>query len=106
MIQQIGMRGKIPISGADMIVPEIGRKLRQSPLNVLTIPVPGQQRSNGEGVAEIVYPGTVTFIRLPQSRLACPEDKGEVWVGMDQGPAKVSGKEVFANPSDRVIVTD
>ena len=89
-----------------MIVPEIGRKLRQSPRNVLTIPVPGQQRSNCESVAEIVNPGTVTLIRLPQSRPACPEDKGEVWVGMDQGPAKVSGIEVSACPSDRVICSD
>lgn len=48
--EQLGCGAQVNLSGTDIYVPQVGGQRREPGVDLLPVPVPGQQSVNGEGM--------------------------------------------------------
>ena len=61
LFDQFRCCAQVDLSGMDIHMAHIGCQPRKPCVDILSIPIPGQESMNREGVPDVVYSGSVAF---------------------------------------------
>jgi hypothetical protein len=68
--KQLGHGRQVPVRISEPGVPEVGRQRREQRFDVQTVPVPSDQRRDGQSVTKVVASRPSAIGEAPQARLA------------------------------------
>lgn len=62
LLDQLRCSPQVDLSGMDIHMAHIGCEPRKPCIDILSVPIPGQESMNREGVPDVVYSGTDVLI--------------------------------------------